>query len=129
MDEQDINTRVGARVCELRKAAGLTQTELGQKIGVTFQQVQKYENGANRISASKLWLISRCLGVHASAIIAELPGPDDVETDATQRLVLAWRMVPVAQREPLLSLIESLAVTKRQRIRARPASPDAEAPY
>jgi len=119
MDENAIDARVGVRVRELRKAAGLSQTELGQRIGVTFQQVQKYENGSNRISASKLWLISRCLGVHASAILADLPGPDDAASDETQRLVLAWRMVPVAQRAPLLALIESLAASRRPKTRLR----------
>ena len=122
MDELGIDTRVGARVRELRKGARLSQTELGEKIGVTFQQVQKYENGSNRISASKLWLIAQTLGVHASAILADLPGPDDAESDDTERLVLAWRMVPLAHREPLLTLIESLAVTKPSRRPARLAT-------
>jgi len=46
-------------VCEKRIALGYNQTDLGQALGVTFQQVQKYEKGVNRISASKLWDIAR----------------------------------------------------------------------
>ncbi|HYD26358.1 helix-turn-helix transcriptional regulator [Brevundimonas sp.] len=119
MDEQDIDDRVGARIKELRKAAGLSQTELGRRIGVTFQQVQKYENGGNRVSASKLWLIARCFGVHASAILADLPGPSEPATENTQRLLAAWQLIPENQREPLLDLVESMAVHKRLRGRQR----------
>jgi transcriptional regulator with XRE-family HTH domain len=54
-----VDRHVGRRVCEKRIALGYNQTDLGQALGVTFQQVQKYEKGANRISASKLWDIAR----------------------------------------------------------------------
>ena len=46
-----------------RKNAGMSQSELGDRIGVSFQQVQKYENTANRIAASRLWQCSEALGV------------------------------------------------------------------
>lgn len=58
-----VDRHVGRRVCEKRIALGYNQTDLGQALGVTFQQVQKYEKGANRISASKLWDIARFFGV------------------------------------------------------------------
>lgn len=50
----DQDRLVGERIHVLRKSKGLTQTELGRAIGVTFQQVQKYENGMNRVGASRL---------------------------------------------------------------------------
>ncbi len=53
---------VGGRVKAGRTLIGMSQEELEKHIGVTFQQIQKYENGMNRISASKLWVISLVLG-------------------------------------------------------------------
>ena len=47
------DVEVGQRIRARRMAKGMSQTELGEKIGVTFQQVQKYENGANRVSAGR----------------------------------------------------------------------------
>lgn len=59
-DQVDVS--VGRAVRSRREALGLTQAELGQAIGVTFQQVQKYERGANRIAASMLTRIADRLG-------------------------------------------------------------------
>ena len=66
--EEEIDALVGRRVRELRLQLGLTQTQLADAIGVTFQQVQKYERGSNRISASKLWLIADRLGVSPASL-------------------------------------------------------------
>lgn len=57
---------VGQRIRLRRKLAKLSQSELGAKIGVTFQQVQKYENGKNRVGASRLQQIADVLGVSPS---------------------------------------------------------------
>lgn len=56
-----IDIHVGQRITHLRERANLTQTDLGDAIGVTFQQVQKYEKGANRVSASRLFKIAEFL--------------------------------------------------------------------
>src|SRR6218665_1044372 len=50
-----VDRHVGRRVCEKRISLGYNQSDLGRALGLTFQQIQKYEKGANRISASKLW--------------------------------------------------------------------------
>jgi transcriptional regulator with XRE-family HTH domain len=66
MDDVELNridTAVGSRIRRRRTALRLSQTTLGQMAGVTFQQVQKYENGTNRVSASRLVMIGRALGV------------------------------------------------------------------
>jgi|SRR5580704_6481288 transcriptional regulator with XRE-family HTH domain len=60
------DTEVGRRVRTQRLTKGVSQTELGTKIGVTFQQVQKYENGRNRIGAGRLSRIAEVLEVPAS---------------------------------------------------------------
>lgn len=54
-----VDRHVGRRVCEKRISLGYNQSDLGRALGLTFQQIQKYEKGANRISASKLFDIAR----------------------------------------------------------------------
>jgi transcriptional regulator with XRE-family HTH domain len=58
-----VDIEVGQRIKIQRLAAGMSQTELGERIGVTFQQVQKYEKGANRVGAGRLTQIARVLSV------------------------------------------------------------------
>ena len=67
--KQDVRTAtevdgfVGAQLKALRKSAGLSQTNLATQVGVTFQQIQKYERGANRIGASRLWQLCKVFDV------------------------------------------------------------------
>src|ERR1051326_3380144 len=58
-----IDVEVGQRIRIQRLAAGLSQSELAERIGVTFQQVQKYEKGMNRVGAGRLTMIARVLNV------------------------------------------------------------------
>lgn len=58
-----IDTHVGSRVRMRRMMIGMSQDKLGEALGLTFQQVQKYEKGVNRIGASRLFHISKILGV------------------------------------------------------------------
>ncbi len=57
-----VDVHVGGRVRARRTLIGMSQTELGKRVGLTFQQIQKYENGMNRIAASRLWRFSLILG-------------------------------------------------------------------
>ncbi len=57
-----VDVHVGGRVSARRTLIGMNQTELGKRVGLTFQQIQKYENGMNRIAASRLWQFSLILG-------------------------------------------------------------------
>lgn len=61
-----VDIHVGARVRLRRKILKMSQEKLGEQLGVTFQQVQKYERGANRVGASRLWKISEVLDVPVS---------------------------------------------------------------
>ncbi len=72
----NIDAHVGARIRLRRMLIGLSQERLGDALGVTFQQIQKYERGANRISASKLYEVSRVLGVPVSHFLDGL-GADE----------------------------------------------------
>jgi len=58
-----VDRYVGRRVAEKRIGLGFNQSDLGRALGVTFQQIQKYEKGSNRISSSKLWEMANFLGV------------------------------------------------------------------
>lgn len=68
-----IDKYVGSRVRARRVGMRVSQTKLGDAIGVTFQQIQKYENGTNRIGASNLYKISRQLGVDVAYFFQEMP--------------------------------------------------------
>src|SRR6202012_596679 len=67
-----IDAHVGARVRLRRTLLGMSQEKLGEAIGLTFQQVQKYERGANRIGASRLYDLSRVLDVPVSFFFDDL---------------------------------------------------------
>lgn len=74
-----VDVHVGSRVRLRRTLLGLSQEKLGDALGLTFQQVQKYERGANRIGASRLFDLSRVLDVPVSFFF------DDMSLDATER--------------------------------------------
>ncbi len=59
----DVDAHVGRRVRERRKEIGISQGKLGSALGITFQQIQKYEIGLNRVAAGRLWDISKILEV------------------------------------------------------------------
>ena len=59
----EVDAFVGAQLKILRKTAGFSQTDLAKQVGVTFQQIQKYERGSNRIGASRLWELCKVFDV------------------------------------------------------------------
>lgn len=69
-----IDVAVGARIRMRRKTLGVTQAKLAEALGVTFQQIQKYERGSNRISASMLVRAARCLECSVGYLIGEGEG-------------------------------------------------------
>jgi len=72
-----VDVHVGGRVRLRRMLLGFSQEKLGDALGLTFQQVQKYERGANRIGASRLFDLSRVLDVPVSYFYDELPDAPD----------------------------------------------------
>ena len=68
-----IDRYVGSRLRVRRLGLGMSQSKLGQAIGVTFQQVQKYENGANRVGASNLYKMAKALGVDVGFFYDGMP--------------------------------------------------------
>jgi transcriptional regulator with XRE-family HTH domain len=69
-----VDAHVGARIKLRRSLLGMSQVRLGQAIGLTFQQVQKYERGTNRVGASKLWQLAQVLDVPVSFFFDGLAG-------------------------------------------------------
>jgi transcriptional regulator with XRE-family HTH domain len=69
-----IDVHVGSRVRLRRMLLGMSQEKLGEQLGLTFQQVQKYEKGVNRIGASRLFDMARVLGVPVQFFFDEVPG-------------------------------------------------------
>lgn len=79
-----VDVHVGGRVRLRRTLLGLSQEKLGEAIGLTFQQVQKYERGANRIGASRLWDLSRVLDCPVAYFFEEME--DDVQAASPRNL-------------------------------------------
>ena len=82
-----IDVHVGARIRMRRLLLGMNQETLANALGLTFQQVQKYEGGANRVSASRLSAMAEILGVPISYFFGDLR-PDDAEISPADR---QWR--------------------------------------
>ena len=75
-----IDIHVGNRLRQCRTLMGVSQEKLGEAVGITFQQLQKYERGANRISASRLFNLSKVLGVSVSFFFEVLPERAEAES-------------------------------------------------
>ena len=86
---QDIDRYVGARMRERRIMLGLTQQQMAELIGVTYQQAHKYEKGVNRIACGRLYTIAQALGVEVRYFYEGMEAlPGQFEPTAQQRLVL-----------------------------------------
>ena len=68
-----VDVHVGKRMHQRRALLGMNQTMLGAAVGLTYQQIQKYERGANRISSSRLWQFAQALDVPVSFFFEDLP--------------------------------------------------------
>lgn len=113
-----VDVEVGRRVRVCRNLVGLTQEQLGDRIGVTFQQMQKYENGTNRISASRLWAISQVLDMSISwffedagkKVAAAKKGEPGVRTKReTLQLVRYISVCPPDVRRDFMGLVRAAA--------------------
>ncbi len=93
LSEVEIDRHVGSRVRSRRTLLGLNQTQLGDALGLTFQQVQKYEKGSNRIGASRLYHISKILDVPVSYFYEDMP-------KELGRKTLPMKAVPRDESEP-----------------------------
>ena len=107
-DDRRFDSAVGVRIRRYRKDAGLNQTQLAKAAGVTFQQVQKYENGVNRVAASRLETISHALGIPASALLGETQTGGEVLSASERRLLQAYRSATDDQRTLFSQLLKAI---------------------
>lgn len=121
-----VDVHVGKRIRHRRWMVGMTQQQLAEKVGIKFQQIQKYETGMNRVSASRLWDISEALSVPVSYVfegmdradVAEdvaqtenaLPG-DILSDKEALELVRSYYAIPENQRRRLFELARVLSDT------------------
>lgn len=111
-----VDLYVGSRLRLRRDLVGMTQKQLAEQVGVKFQQIQKYEAGNNRISASRMWDIAGVLGVPVSFFFDGMEGqwPDTgeetgfVADNSAIELVRVYRGIPKMQRQKFLDLARML---------------------
>ena len=108
-----VDVYVGQRVRMRRVICGLSQTALANRIDLTFQQLQKYESGMNRISASKLWLIAQELDApvqwfFTDAVVGKSPTAEFGTKCETLELVRNFMNIQSESRQHFLSLAKSV---------------------
>ncbi len=100
-----IDVHVGARLRVRRTLLGMSQTTLGDAIGVSFQQVQKYERGTNRISASRLFALSQMLDVPVEYFFDDMPtavaASSPAQGGGKAKKPPSYEADPIARRETL----------------------------
>ncbi len=116
-----VDVHVGARVRVRRTLLGMSQTTLGDAIGLTFQQMQKYEKGTNRISASRLFALSRVLNVPIQFFFDDMPTAVAASSAHTKRRGKAKELPsyepdPMAKRQTL-ELVRAYYKIKNAEIR------------
>ena len=119
-----VDVHVGKRIRHRRWLVGMTQQQLAEQVGIKFQQIQKYETGANRVSASRLWDIADALdvpvsfffeGIEGEQAEAEVAGetaamPADILGDKEALdLVRSYYAIPENQRRRLFELARVLS--------------------
>ncbi len=101
-----VDVHVGARLRQRRTLLGMSQTTLGDAIGVSFQQMQRYERGANRIGASRLFDLARVLDVPVEYFFDDVPAEVSASSPATEKRGRAkkppsYDLDPMATRETM----------------------------
>ncbi len=116
-----VDVHVGKRVRHRRWLTGMTQQQLAERVGIKFQQIQKYETGANRISASRLWDIADALEVPVSFFFEGIEEAHDAHDEGKMipadlmgdkealDLVRSYYAIPENQRRRLFELARVLS--------------------
>ena len=117
-----VDVHVGKRIRHRRWMVGMTQQQLAEKVGIKFQQIQKYETGMNRVSASRLWDIAEAVDVPVSFFFegldespaaagsagSSIPGDIMADKEALE-LVRSYYSIPENQRRRLFELARVLS--------------------
>lgn len=120
-----VDVEVGRRICSLRMSQGKTQSDLARALGLTFQQIQKYETGANRVSCSKLYQVALFLGEKPAFFFPE----GDTDDAGGSDLLPTVRLGAVSSGHELARLFVDADKTGRDAILgvARALAPRAQA--
>ncbi len=115
--KHNVDVHVGKRIRHRRWMIGMTQQQLAEKVGIKFQQIQKYETGMNRVSASRLWDIAQAVdvpvsfffeGLNDAQLHVAVEGDILADKEALQ-LVRAYYAMPEAQRRQIFELARVLS--------------------
>ena len=96
-----VDAHVGSRIRIRRTLLGMSQTKLGQAVGLTFQQIQKYEKGTNRVSASRLYEFAKVLDVPVSYLFDDLPDRTEGGGATLHDNAVAFEFDTLTKRETL----------------------------
>jgi transcriptional regulator with XRE-family HTH domain len=118
--EVEVDQHVGARLRSLRLMLGVTREKLAEIAGVTFQQIQKYETGATRLSPSKLAAIGEGLGVKPEYFFDGLPSEDSAESMPSDvrdfmasregvAIMKVFQLLPASKRSAIIRLVQAIA--------------------
>lgn len=103
-----IDKQVGQNIRLFRIAAGLLQEEVGEHLGITFQQIQKYEKGLNRITAGKLVAMAELFGREVIEFFDTKSLPANCTTRMSVQLVKEFRELDHVQRKAVLAMIRGM---------------------
>jgi len=119
MSKHHVDVHVGQRMRHRRWMLGITQPQLAARVGITFQQIQKYEAGMNRVSASRLWDIAEAMEVDVTFFFEGLRGGESRRDEAVAgasaenreevELLRSYNSIPVEQRKRLFDLARVLS--------------------
>jgi transcriptional regulator with XRE-family HTH domain len=108
-----LDAALGERIRGRRRELGLSQSALGGKLGITFQQIQKYENGANRVSATMLLKLSDALAMPVTELLQQIDpaaAPVDAKVQAAELMAAFGKIQSAELRAALLVLVAGLTL-------------------
>lgn len=122
-DTEEIDTYVGHKLRQVRTSAGMSQTDLANELGITFQQIQKYEKGTNRISVSRLYRIAKLLGVSFDYFVDGFEGSslksratpqqqrleEMLTNKSTMKLAMYYQLLDEKLQQNILSIMKEMA--------------------
>lgn len=103
-----VDVHVGTRIRLRRKTLKMSQEQLGEQLGITFQQVQKYERGTNRVGASRLWKISQVLDVPVQFFYNGLPDSAEGDSGVTPQPPAIYEFINSSDGVALASAVSQI---------------------
>ena len=97
--------RIGAAIRARREELGITQAQLAKGIGLTFQQIQKYEKGVNRVAASTLVRVADVLECHVSDLYGSPDDGAEPRSTSEKQIVRLWKQLRPREREAVIGMI------------------------